>query len=148
MVLQSELEMDGTDADSPYRKESLTSYFSGKITDVDDVQFETILNAPIPDGKWNKDGMIGMNDAICQLYYAKSLLARLVYKVLTAMKKHSEKKGKPNLNILFIYNMPFRGLAKMTGGAINMGMAEALVEIVNGKGLKGFYHLIVAIFKR
>ena len=32
------------------------------------------------------------------------------------MKKKSEAQGKPDLNILFIYNMPFRGIAKMTGG--------------------------------
>jgi beta-glucosidase len=71
-----------------------------------------------------------------------------VYKVLTSIKNQSEKKGKPNLNILFIYNMPFRGLAKMTGGAITMEMSYALVEIVNGKGLKGFYHFVKAFFKK
>ncbi len=31
------------------------------------------------------------------------------------LKNKSEGKGKPDLNILYIYNMPFRGLAKMTG---------------------------------
>ena len=30
-------------------------------------------------------------------------------------KKKSEEAGKPDLNILFIYNMPFRAIAKMTG---------------------------------
>ena len=30
------------------------------------------------------------------------------------MKKKSEAQGKPDLNILFIYNMPFRAIAKMT----------------------------------
>ena len=38
------------------------------------------------------------------------------------MKKKSEAQGKPDLNILFIYNMPFRGIAKMTGGAVSMEM--------------------------
>ena len=36
------------------------------------------------------------------------------------MKKKREAQGKPDLNILFIYNMPFRGIAKMTGGAVSM----------------------------
>lgn len=148
MVLQTEIQTEGTGAASPYLKENLPAYFSGKITDVDDNQFEKILNFPIPDGKWNKDSKIDINDAFCQLYYAKSLLARFVYKVLTSLKERSEKKGKPDLNILFIYNMPFRGLAKMTGGAVNMGMAKALVEIVNGKGLKGWYHFFKALIKK
>lgn len=148
MVLQSEFDVEGTDTVSPYRKEEIPSYFSGKITDVDDNQFQHILGAPIPDGRWNKDGKIDINDAICQLYYAKSFLARLVYKVLTGLKNRSEKNGKPNLNVLFIYNMPFRGISKMTGGAVNMDMVKALVEMANGKELKGFRHFIVAMFKR
>ena len=148
IVLQSEIDVNGTDIISPYKKEEIPSYFSGKITDVDDNQFQHILDAPIPDGRWNKDGKIDINDAICQLYYAKSILARLVYRVLTALKNRSEKKGTPNLNILFIYNMPFRGISKMTGGAVNMDMVKALVEMANGKELKGFGHFIKAMLKR
>ncbi|MDF2844489.1 MAG: Beta-glucosidase-related glycosidase [Herbinix sp.] len=148
MVLQSAIDIEGTNAKSPYVKEILPAYFTGKITKVDNYQFEQILDIPLPNSKWDKSGLLGINDSICQLYYAKSLLARLVYKVLTSIKNQSEKKGKPNLNILFIYNMPFRGLAKMTGGAITMEMSYALVEIVNGKGLKGFYHFVKAFFKK
>lgn len=148
IVLQSEIDVNGTDTISAYKKEVIPSYFSGKITDVDDNQFQHILDAPIPDGRWNKDGKIDINDAICQLYYAKSILARLVYKVLTGLKNRSEKKGTPNLNILFIYNMPFRGISKMTGGAVNMDMVKALVEMANGKELKGFGHFIKAMLKR
>ncbi len=148
MVLQSTIDIEGTNAKSPYVKEILPAYFTGKVTKVDDYQFEQILDIPVPNSKWDKSGLLGINDSICQLYYAKSLLARLVYKVLTSIKNQSEKQGKPNLNVLFIYNMPFRGLAKMTGGAITMEMAYALVEIVNGKGVKGFYHFVKAFFKK
>ncbi|MFT4143830.1 MAG: glycoside hydrolase family 3 C-terminal domain-containing protein [Mobilitalea sp.] len=148
IVLQSTIDIEGTNAKSPYVKESIPAYFTGKITKVDDYQFEQILDIPVPNGNWDRSGLLGINDSFCQLYYAKSVLARLVYKVLTSIKNRSEKKGKPNLNILFIYNMPFRGLAKMTGGAITMEMSYALVEIVNGKGFKGFYHFVKAFFKK
>ena len=148
IVLQSYIHVDGAETKSPYIREEIPAYFSGKITEVDDNQFENILGSPIPDGRWNKDGTIDINDAICQLYYAKSLLAKFVYKVITMMKRHSEKKGTPSLNILFIYNMPFRGIAKMTGGAINMAMINALIEIVNGKGIVGWYHFIKESLKR
>ena len=56
----------------------------------------------------------------------------------------SELKGKPNLNILFIYNMPFRGIAKMSGGAVNMDMVEGILKIVNGQFFKGVGHLLRA----
>lgn len=128
----------------PYDAEKMPSYFSGIIRDVPDAEFEALLKQPIPDGKWS--GELGMNDAICQMYYAKSRLARMIYKILTNLKKKSEDKGKPDLNILFIYNMPFRGIAKMTHGAVSMKMAEGMTEVVNGHFMKGMGKVIRGFF--
>lgn len=112
---------------------------------VGDEEFERLLGHPIPCGKWT--GELGINDAICQMYYAKSGLARLIYRALTRMKKKSEEKGKPDLNILFIYNMPFRGIAKMTGGAVSMEMVHGMVEAVNGHLIHGLSRLIKGFFQ-
>ena len=135
----------GTTEAVPYNKEEMPSYYSGQIKQVEDKEFELLLGGPIPSGKWN--GNLGPNDAICQLYYAKSGLARLVYKVLTSMKKKSEAKGKPDLNILFIYNMPFRGIAKMTNGMVSMEMVDGMVEVVNGHFFKGMKKVIGGFFR-
>ena len=135
----------GTMEAVPYNKEEMPSYYSGQIKQVEDKEFELLLGGPIPSGKWN--GNLGPNDAICQLYYAKSGLARLVYKVLTSMKKKSEAKGKPDLNILFIYNMPFRGIAKMTNGMVSMEMVDGMVEVVNGHFFKGMKKVIGGFFR-
>ena len=48
-----------------------------------------------------------MNDALCQMYYAKSGLARFVYRRLTSVINKSLEKGKPNLNLLFSYFVTF-----------------------------------------
>ena len=40
--------------------------------------------------------------------------------------------GKPDLNILFQYNMPLRALAKMTNGAVSMGMVDGIVMEAQG----------------
>ena len=74
-------------------------------------------------------------------------LARLVYRILTDKIKKSEGKGKPDLNLLFIYNMPFRGIAKMTGGAASMEMARGIVDMVNGKWLSGTKRVIKGYFR-
>ena len=87
-------------------------------------------------------GELGVNDAVCQMFYAKSGLARFVYKRMTAIKKKSEEKGKPDLNILFIYNMPFRAIAKMTNGAVSMEMVRGIVTAVNGHFFRGMKQLI------
>ena len=61
-------------------------------------------------------------------------------------KKKSEDKGKPDLNVLFIYNMPFRGIAKMTGGAVSMEMVNGIVDMVNGKWGSGFRKVVKGYF--
>ena len=129
----------------PYEKEKLPSYYSGKIESIGDEEFKTLLGRPIPDGKWS--GELTNNDAFCQMYYAKSGLARLVYKVLTDKKKKSEAGGVPDLNVLFIYNMPFRAMAKMTGGAVSREMVDGIVKIVNGHFFGGLGTVIGGYFR-
>ena len=135
--LTATVEVKGTDAVAPYDPATLPSYYSGKITAVSDAEFETLYGGPVPDGHWNSAGLLEMNDALCQMYYAKNPIARLVYKILTSLIEKAEAKGKPDLNLLFIYNMPFRGIAKMTGGACTMEMAEGILTMVNGHFCKG-----------
>lgn len=138
--LQGLAEIKGTNAVIPYMKEKLPSYYTGAVSDVKDAEFEQLLGYPLPDGTWG--GELDINDAVCQLYYAKSRLARLIYKFLTARVKYCEKKGRPDLNLLFIYNLPFRGIAKMTGGMVSMEMVRGMVTIVNGHFMRGFKQLI------
>ena len=135
----------GTGAPDPYDAEELADYYSGSIKAVSDRQFEALLGHPIPDGTWS--GTLTMNDAMCQMYYAKSGLARFVYKVLTRLINKSLEKGEPNLNLMFNYNMPFRGIAKMTGGICTMEMAEGILIIVNGHFFKGFGQIVGGFFR-
>lgn len=142
--LETEVTVNGTTEFHPYKRTELPSYYSGLIQKVEDQEFEKLLGHSIPDGKWS--GELGINDSICQMYYAKSALARLIYKILTSKKKKSEAKGKPDLNILFIYNMPFRSIAKMTNGMVSMEMVNGIVEAVNGHFLKGMKKVIGGFF--
>lgn len=142
--LTQTLTAEGTTKENPYHPENMPHYFSGLGQEVSDKEFEALLGHKIPTGRWS--GELGVNDAICQMYYAKSGLARFLYKQLTRMKVKSEEKGKPDLNILFIYNMPFRGIAKMTGGAVSMEMVRGMVLVVNGHFFKGMKKIIGGFF--
>ncbi len=146
MVLDGQLAVKGTMAEGGYGKETLPSYFSGQIGQVEDKEFKTLYGREIPDGSWS--GEIRMNDAVCQLYYGKGILGRLFYWILRLLLKISEWQGKPNLNVLFNYNMPIRGYAKMTGGFVTMDMARALTEMANGHRIRGTAHLIRAAVRR
>ena len=136
----------GSEAPLPRDITRLPSYQSGNILAVSDQEFQALLGHNIPDGRWS--GELDINDAICQLYYAKRWIGRLAYKVLTGLLDRSMAKGKPDLNIMFIYNMPFRGIGKMAGGMCSQYMVEGMVKAVNGQFFKGLGQIISGFFRQ
>lgn len=144
--LQSTVYIEGTVTDGGYARQALSDYFTGKVTDIGDDEYRTLYGRELPDGSWS--GEIRMNDAVCQLYYGKGILGKIFCAALKLILKISDWRGKPSLNALFNYNMPIRGYAKMTGGAVTMEMARAITEMCNGHRIKGTGHLIKACFNR
>ena len=63
------------------------------------------------------------------------------------MKNKAEAKGKPDLNILFIYNMPFRAIGKMAGGMVSEKMVDDIVFLVNGHFWRGLGRAIADFFR-
>ena len=120
-------------------------YKIANIKNVSDADFAALLGHAIPDGKWS--GEITENDALCQLYYAKGAFARFLCRVLTSIKDKAEAKGKPDINILFIYNMPIRSIAKMSNGLVSKKMTEDILFMFNGHFWRGLGRLIVDFFK-
>ena len=131
--LTAKVQVKGTDAPKCEDAAKLPSYYSANIKNVSDAEFEQLLGHDIPDGKWA--GTIQANDAIAQLYYAKSLKTRFVWWVMDAMLRKSIEKGEPDLNITFIYNMPIRAIGKMAGGMMSQKMCDGILDIVNGHGI-------------
>ncbi|MBQ3773686.1 MAG: glycoside hydrolase family 3 C-terminal domain-containing protein [Pseudobutyrivibrio sp.] len=134
----------GTITELPYDIESLPSYKTGKVRNVHYEEFEKLYAAPLPE---EKVGLLDINDALCQMKDAKSGLCRLVYKVLKSNLDKSYEKGVPDLNTMFIYNMPFRAMSKMTGGAVSREMAESIVTIANGHFFRGLGGVIGGYFR-
>ena len=145
--LTASVAVQGADAPAPYELSKLPSYCSGKVSDVGDAEFECLLGRPIPPAKWDRSAPLGMNDTFAQLSYARGWVGRLVYKITKGQVEKAEAAGKPDLDALFRYNMPFRAIAKMMGGMVDMKMAEALLEIFNGHFFKGLGHLVSGYFR-
>ena len=146
LPLSAQVEVKGTGAEIPYQKEQLPSYYMGQVDNVPDSQFGTLLGRPIPQKNWDTGARLTMNDSLSQLSYAKNPLARMAGKILEGKRRKSEEKGSPDLNILFIQNMPFRALAKMTGGMVTMDMAAAILDICNGHFFRGAGRTIGGFF--
>ena len=142
--LSGSITLKGTTKELPYEGRNLPSYRTGLIQNVEKEEYEILLGYPVPSGKWS--GELGFNDAVCQMYYAKSALARWVYKILTDKKAKNEAMGTPDLNLLFQYNIPFRAIAKMTGGLVSMDMIRGILLVINGQFLKGMRQVITGFF--
>ena len=145
--LSASLEKQGDLEEIPYDREKCGCYYKAEIQSVSDEAYEEILGHPVPSGSWNQKSL-GINDALCQMYYAKSPLARQIYKVLDRrLKKSLAEGGVPDLNTMFQYNMPFRAIAKMTGGLVSMEMVYGMVDMVNGHFFRGMGGVIGGFFR-
>ena len=143
--LKAAVEIQGTDAEIPEtaKADFLTV---GELSGVPDAAFSALIGRDIPESSYGET--FSINDPLDQLGRAKNPIARLVFRVMDSRRKKSLAAGKPDLNILFMFNMPFRGTAKMTGGMITMKMADAIVFMVNGHWHRGLGRLIGRFFRK
>ena len=141
--LTAAVEIAGTDAPDPYAGKTLPHYKTGSVQNVPDAEWETLLGHVIPQDTIKID----RNMTLGELNHSRSPLGWLIWAVLTALLNASYKKGKPDLNILFQYNMPLRALAKMTNGAISMGMVDGIVMELQGFWIIGLVRVIYEAVK-
>ena len=141
--LCEKISVHGTATVHPYEDKGLDCYYKGNVLHVSDADFEKLLGHPIPNGKTKID----RNLTLGELNHARSPLGWLVWLVLTILLDVSYKRGKPDLNILFQYNMPLRALAKMTNGAISMGMVDGIVMELQGFWILGLVRVIYEAIK-
>lgn len=141
--LCEKISVHGTATVHPYEDVDLDCYYKGDVLRVSDADFEKLLGHPIPNGKTKID----RNLTLGELNHARSPLGWLVWLVLTILLDVSYKRGKPDLNVLFQYNMPLRALAKMTNGAISMGMVDGIVMELQGFWILGLVRVIYEAIK-
>lgn len=124
--LRGTLEVKGTGAPDPYAASNpakvklLDCCRACDVHAVPDASFAALLGHPIPQKNWDRNRPLELNDTIRQMAYAKNTICRMVAKLLGSMIDKAIASGKPDLNLLFIYNITFRGMGKMMGGMITM----------------------------
>ena len=127
--------VEGSNAAKPYEEALVPNYMKGTVTDISDEEFEVLLGHKIPENK----SQIGRNMTIGELNHGKSPLGWIAWSIHTVLLRRSRRKGQPDLNLLFMYNMPLRALAKMTNGVVSMGMVDGIVMEI-----KGFWFIGIA----
>ena len=131
--LSATLEVDGT-TPSPIDP-ALGHYLSGDVAGVTDSECAVLLGRTIPTAHPMDDLLA--SDPLSEMTRAKTWLARVAGRGLHALKAKADAKGTPDLSILFVLNMPFRAIAKMSNGAASPDMVDAILLAVNGHPLRG-----------
>jgi len=133
----------GAGATNPYG--SLPCYETGHITNVSHEEFSSLLGRLLPSCDGDKG--FGLNDALRRLNQVGTLPAKLLHRIVHSLAQRGAKKSPPDLNVLFIYNMPLRGIGKLTGGMFSAKMTQDLLEALTGHFFRGIGHLSVDFFR-
>ncbi len=141
--LTADITLPGTGAPDPYAGRELPDYRTGNIQNIPDAEFEALLGRPLSE----ETTAIDRTMTLGELNHSRSPLCWLIAGVLTLLLRSGEKKGKPNLNILFQYNMPLRGLAQMTNGMIGDEFVDGLVLEAKGFWIIGILRALVGLLQ-
>ena len=141
--LTADITLPGTGAPDPYAGKDLAHYRTAHVQEVPDAEFEALLGRPLPE----EITAIDRTMTLGELNHSRSPLCWLIAGVLTLLLRSGEKNGKPNLNILFQYNMPLRGLAQMTGGIIGEETVDGLVLEAKGFWVIGILRALVGLLQ-
>ena len=125
---------------------ALGHYLSGHVKEVTDAEMAVLFGHEVVAP--GKPVTFGVNDPIMSWVDSKGFVARTVAKTLTKQEaKIRQKTGAPDLNTLFILNMPPRAMSKMTQGMVDSAMVDAIVKIANGHTFRGLGGVIAGFFR-
>ena len=125
---------------------ALGHYLTGRVKDVTDAEMAVLFGHEVLAP--GKPTTFGVNDPIMSWVDSKGFVARTVAKTLTKREaKIRQKTGSPDLNTLFILNMPPRAMSKMTQGMVDSAMVDAIVNIANGHTFRGLGGVIAGFFR-
>ncbi len=146
--LSKEITVQGEKVKSPYDKEVFKSYYNCSPQEVSKEEFERLIGRALPDDRWEVGKTLGYNDIVAQAKNA-GFFGKALYKVIVWVKKFLRKIGKPitSNNVMFVLELPFRSIARMSAGKVNEDMLDGILMMVNGNFFKGFVHYIKAYFK-
>lgn len=145
--LTATVEKAGTTEVLPYSAEQLPSYYSGKVTDVCDEEFKTLLGREIPEAGYKfykkKRMVIDENCTVADLRYSKRWVGRAFaggIRFAIGFLKKTGKRTNANTLIMGVLHQPVRGIAKF--GGLSRRRMEALLLMFNGHLFKGIGRFI------
>ncbi|QWW20409.1 glycoside hydrolase family 3 C-terminal domain-containing protein [Schaalia sp. 19OD2882] len=142
IVDRAALTLEGTDVVAPAPP---APYVDGQVRSVARADFEALLGHPLPPTEDPHD--LAEDSPLSAMAGARSALARMAARLLERKRRQADAKGHPDLNILFVQNMPFRALGKMTKGAVTPEAVDGIVDLANGRTWRGLRRTASALVR-
>lgn len=124
--------------ESPYDSQKAAHYYAAEIDQVSAEEFEYILGSKLPEATWDIQKPLGYHDTLGQGKYKKGI-GCFIYHLISFVRKMCFKLGHPLAanNVIFVMNLPFLRMARMSGGRIDYPMLDGILTIVNGSFIRG-----------
>lgn len=132
--LFAELVIADDGATSPYEGKQLPSYTQIKVQQVSNDEFAELLGRPLPPLYWDSEDKLTLADTVAQLRHTR-LLGRMIYHLLTGIRSLLMTLKQPiKANyVMFIINMPFDRMERLSGGTIRTASIEKFLNFVSKK---------------
>ena len=126
------ISIDGTPVVIPYTEKVFAPYYSGEIHNVSDESFSALLGHEIPNPNWDRNAPIGFNDPIAKCEHLSGGFGKFLLNALNLIRKVLWVMGKKETSnsVLFVTNLPWRGVARMAG-VVSDEQVYALLDVVN-----------------
>lgn len=127
---------------STYKNEIPKAYLSSELAAISKSDFEDYLGYKISEDKYDKSKPLDYNSIILETRY-HSLFGKFINWIIDSLHNSLLYFGKPISanNVIFAQNLPFRGLARMSNGFLDMAMTDALMEMLGGHFFRGLKNL-------
>jgi beta-glucosidase len=139
------VERQGEPVAVPYDPMELAHYFKADVANVPDAEFSALLGRALPQSHLEKSNPLNQLDTVGQGRYKKGF-ARVLYNLVRLVRRVCFLLGKPiaGNNIMFAMHLPYRALARMSGGMIDKSMLDGILVMVNGQFWRGLLQTLRA----
>ncbi|UNK71847.1 glycoside hydrolase family 3 C-terminal domain-containing protein [Microbacterium sp. H1-D42] len=123
----------------------LPHYVTGHVANVDADEYAALLGRELPDTNWRADRLLTRDDIVAQTR-GRGGFASVLYGLIDGTSRLLMRLGRPLAanNTRFALDLPFRSIARLSGGSVTDDMIDGLLIAVNGRFWRGAKHFIGA----
>lgn len=146
--LRAPLDVDAAPLGVP-EASALARYVSGQVAEVTSDEFAALLGRELPDSAWPTGRPLTRDDIVAQTR-GRGGFANVLYGVIDGTSRLLMRLGRPLAanNTRFALDLPFRSIARLSGGSVNDDMLDGLLVMVNGHFWRGARHFVRAWIAR